>query len=48
VGDLILFPLIFSFGYTFPLPMGFGIQPEAGLGAVFNKTLQLPTSLFNG
>jgi hypothetical protein len=39
VEDLRLFPLLFTFGYTFRLPKGFGIQPEAGFGAVFYKTI---------
>jgi outer membrane protein OmpA-like peptidoglycan-associated protein len=39
VEDLHLFPLLFKFGYTFRLPKGFGIQPEAGFGAVFYKTI---------
>jgi outer membrane protein OmpA-like peptidoglycan-associated protein len=32
-------PLLFTFGYTFALPWGLGIQPEAGFGAVFYKTI---------
>ncbi|GHU70817.1 hypothetical protein FACS189450_05870 [Spirochaetia bacterium] len=39
VEDLTMFPLLFKFGYTFPLPGGLGIQPEAGFGAVFYKTI---------
>jgi outer membrane protein OmpA-like peptidoglycan-associated protein len=39
VEDLHLFPLLFKFGYTFALPKGFGIQPEAGFGAVFYRTI---------
>jgi hypothetical protein len=39
VEDITMFPLLFKFGYTFALPKGFGIQPEAGFGAVFYKTI---------
>lgn len=39
VEDLTMFPLLFKFGYTFPLPGGLGIQPELGFGAVFYKTI---------
>ncbi|GHV81266.1 hypothetical protein AGMMS49944_30570 [Spirochaetia bacterium] len=39
VEDLHLFPLLFKFGYIFALPKGWGIQPEAGFGAVFYKTI---------
>jgi outer membrane protein OmpA-like peptidoglycan-associated protein len=39
VEDLTLFPLVFKFSYTFSLPKGFGIQPEAGVGAVFYNTI---------
>ncbi|GHU86714.1 hypothetical protein FACS189476_00430 [Spirochaetia bacterium] len=39
VEDITMFPLLFKFGYTFPLPGGLGIQPEAGFGAVFYKTI---------
>jgi flagellar motor protein MotB len=43
VEDLNLVPLLFTFSYTFPLPKGFGIQPEVGLGAVLYKVYHYPT-----
>jgi hypothetical protein len=37
VDDALLIPLQFKLGYTFPLPKGFGIQPETGVGILFHK-----------
>jgi outer membrane protein OmpA-like peptidoglycan-associated protein len=39
VENLTMTPLLFKLGYTFFLPKGFGLQPEAGFGAVFYTTI---------
>jgi hypothetical protein len=38
-------PLLFKAGYGFPLPWGFGVRPELGLGILFSGVRCYPTAL---